>query len=249
MKYQKTIKLYEEVGDSIGEVSYVDHMGSDKTIVNAARVSYGKEIEDLREKDIKLIQFLVDHNHSSPFEHCLVTMKFVVPLYVRSQHMRHRTFAQNTADVNWWSFNEISRRYTEEDVRFYEPNKLRGSSQKDKQSSGNWFDPDMYGYSTQTAQALVQQHHDNCFSLYHALLDAGVCREMARGVLPNSTYTEYYGSCNVSNLMKFLELRSTEHAQWEIRQVAFAVEEILQDLFPETVKCFKNKNKSTRWTF
>ena len=100
MKYDKTISLYN---DSIGSVSYVEHMGSDLTIVNSARVSFGVEKSELNDRDRKLINYLIKHKHTSTLEHNLITFKFVVPLFVRSQHHRHRT----------WSYNEISRRYTD----------------------------------------------------------------------------------------------------------------------------------------
>ena len=99
-------------GDTVGAVEYISHMGSDLSVVNAARVSFGAEKEEVDEKDIKLINYLMAHNHSSPFEHCTITFRFTVPLFIRSQHHRHRT----------WAYNEISRRYTSVDIQFYEPN-------------------------------------------------------------------------------------------------------------------------------
>ncbi len=94
---QKRIELY---GDNIGAVEYVQHMGSDLTVVNSARVSFGKRKEQLDQKDKKLINYLIKHKHTSTLEHCSVTFRFKVPLFIRSQHHRHRT----------WSYNEISRR-------------------------------------------------------------------------------------------------------------------------------------------
>ncbi len=246
MPYEKTIKLYQIVSDDIGSVSYVDHMGTDKTIVNAARVSYGKEIEEIREKDKALIRYLMDNQHVSPYEHCTVTFRFTVPLFVARQHQRHRTWS-------YWSINEISRRYTDENIQFYEPSQFRrGSDGEDKQSSGEWFQPDMKDYSALPAESLIMLHHDSCFRLYERLLESGVAREMARQVLPVSLYTEYYGTCDLNNLFKFLELRTTEHAQWEMRQAALAVEEILRDLFPIAMdahdRAVRNA-KPNKWTF
>ena len=102
------INIYQ---DGIGTVEYVQHMGEDITVVNSARVSFGKHKEVMDEKDRKLIKYLIRHRHTSTLEHNLITFRFVVPLFVRSQHHRHRT----------WSYNEISRRYTAENIRFYEP--------------------------------------------------------------------------------------------------------------------------------
>ena len=106
---------FDLYGDAIGSVEYVSHMGSDLSVVNAARVSFGAEKQEVDTKDIKLINYLMNHNHSSPFEHCAITFKFTVPLFIRSQHHRHRT----------WAYNEISRRYTSVDMRFYSPSKFR----------------------------------------------------------------------------------------------------------------------------
>ena len=105
----------ELFGDDVGAVEYVSHMGTDLSVVNAARVSFGTEKEKVDEKDIKLINYLMEHNHSSPFEHCVLTLKFTVPLFIRSQHHRHRTQA----------YNEISRRYTSVDMKFYSPGEFR----------------------------------------------------------------------------------------------------------------------------
>ena len=119
----KTIYLY---GDGIGKVQLVQAMGTDATVVRSARVSFGKDQqnENLNERDIKLINYLIKHKHTSTLEHCNVTFKFTVPLFVRSQHHRHRT----------WSYNEISRRYTEENLQFYEPTELEpNTSLIDKQ--------------------------------------------------------------------------------------------------------------------
>ena len=118
----RTIYLY---GDQIGSVSLVAHMGTDLTIVNSARVSFGNTKTELNDKDRRLIKFLVKHKHTSTFEHNVVTFKFVVPLFVRSQHHRHRT----------WSYNEISRRYTEKNMAFYLPSEFRTQHRSNRQAS------------------------------------------------------------------------------------------------------------------
>ena len=121
-KYDKQIKIY---GDDIGSVAYVQHMGSDITIVNSARVSFGVQKSDLDRRDKRLINYLIKHRHTSTLEHNLVTFKFVVPLFVRSQHHRHRT----------WSYNEISRRYTEKNMAFYLPSEFRTQHRSNRQAS------------------------------------------------------------------------------------------------------------------
>ena len=118
----KKIELYD---DGIGSVSYVEHMGSDLTVVNSARVSFGKQKEMLDQKDERLISYLINHKHTSTLEHNVVTFRFCVPLFVRGQHHRHRT----------WSYNEISRRYTDINIQFYEPTAFRTQHKSNRQAS------------------------------------------------------------------------------------------------------------------
>ena len=210
----KKIELY---GDGIGAVEYVEHMGSDLTVVNSARVSFGKKRDELDDKDKKLIKYLIKHKHTSTLEHNLITYRFTVPLFVRSQHHRHRT----------WSYNEISRRYTDVDLAFYEPKSFRTQHKSNRQASNleDQIDPVIIpdlsdtGYGL-TASQCVHQHHELSLRLYNNLMSNGVCREQARGVLPQNLYTQYYGTVNLSNLLKFVELRSHQGAQWEIQLAA-----------------------------
>ena len=235
MSYSKSIELYD---DGIGKVDYVSHMGSDLTVVNSARDSFGVQKEELDNRDKKLINYLIKHRHTSTLEHNLVTFRFCVPLYIRSQHHRHRT----------WSYNEISRRYTDVDLRFYEPKAFRTQHKSNRQASNaeELIDPDIGCYipdenklyKTSVSNAL-RVHHTDCLALYNKMIEAGVCREQARGVLPQNLYTEYYGTVNLSNLLKFIDLRTHEGAQWEIQKVAEACLEIATDLFPETVGAYR----------
>ena len=219
-------------GDEIGAVEYVSHMGSDLSVVNAARVSFGAEKEEVDEKDIKLINYLMSHNHSSPFEHCVLTFKFTVPLFIRSQHHRHRT----------WAYNEISRRYTSIDMKFYEPSEFRTQHKSNRQASNveGMINPDMSKGMTSgvTASRMVKDHHAQSLFLYTRLVEEGVCREQARGVLPQNLYTQYYGTANLHNLLKFVSLRVHEGAQWEIQEVAKACLTIAKQHFPHSVESF-----------
>ena len=218
-------------GDGIGAVEYISHMGTDLSVVNAARVSFGSEKEEVDEKDIKLINYLMAHNHSSPFEHCTLTFKFTVPLFIRSQHHRHRT----------WAYNEISRRYTSVNIEFYEPENFRTQHKSNRQASTDHVsDPLLESNRDGTpvlssASAQVKGHHKECVRLFEALLQAGVCREQARGVLPQNLYTQYFGTVNLHNLLKFISLRVHEGAQWEIQQVAKACLSIAKKLYPHSV--------------
>jgi thymidylate synthase (FAD) len=212
------------------QVDYIEHMGSDLTIVNAARVSFGAHRDELNDKDIKLIKYLISHKHTSTLEHNIVTFRFKVPLFIRSQHHRHRT----------WSFNEISRRYTEENLEFYEPSSFRTQHKSNRQASNveNQIDPVITFDGIQASQAL-RVHHKNSLLLFDQLVEAGVCREQARGVLPQNLYTTYYGTIDLNNLLKFLELRTHDGAQWEIQEVARACGRIATQLWPETMKAYQ----------
>jgi thymidylate synthase (FAD) len=233
-----SIDLY---GDGIGKVQLIQHWGTDATIVRSARVSFGGDSnsEELSEKDAKLIRYLVKHKHTSTLEHCGATFKFIVPMFVRSQHHRHRT----------WSYNEISRRYTSVNLNFYEPEAFRTQHKSNRQASNaaemindiseleEWG-----GYLNDCHSSLsdiVKMHHGISMDLYNNLMEAGVCREQARGVLPQNLYTEYYGTVNLNNLIKFINLRLHEGAQFEIQKVAEACLEIATDLWPVSVGAYR----------
>jgi len=225
--------------DGIGSVEYVSHMGTDLSVVNAARVSFNVEKQEVGEKDVKLINYLINHNHTSPFEHCAVTMKFVVPLFIRSQHHRHRT----------WAYNEISRRYTSVDLQFYEPLEFRTQHKSNRQASNSaLINPELGNSykglvpsSPYTACSAVRDHHLKSVQLYNQLLEKGICREQARGVLPQNLYTQYYGTVNLHNLLKFVSLRVHEGAQWEIQQVARACLRVAETHFPHSVAAYRKK--------
>jgi thymidylate synthase (FAD) len=223
------IELYD---DSVGFVELVQHMGSDLTIVNSARVSFGKHKSELDDKDKKLIKYLVKHRHTSTFEHNAVTFRICVPLFVRSQHHRHRT----------WSYNEISRRYTDVDINFYQPSSFRTQHDTNRQASNlDSFDPIINPKNIKggtSASYLVRDHHRKSLSLYNELLENGVCREQARGVLPQNMYTEYYATVNLNNLLKFIDLRTHEGAQWEIQKLALAMLDIARTLWPHAVESY-----------
>tara|TARA_Y100000296_G_C5147422_1_gene244487 strand:+ start:460 stop:1149 length:690 start_codon:yes stop_codon:yes gene_type:complete len=212
--------------DDIGRVELVDYMGSDLTVVNSARVSFGKHTMEMVDKDEKLINYLIKHRHTSTLEHNVVTFRFKVPLFVRSQHHRHRT----------WSYNEISRRYTDYNIEFYEPKAFRTQHKSNRQSStAELINPEIMNGK---ASHVLELHHKLSLDIYENLLEAGVCREQARGLLPQNMYTEYYGTANLNNILKFVDLRTHEGAQWEIQQVAKAVLDITKDLFPVTVEAY-----------
>ncbi len=229
-----SVFLYD---DRIGKVDYVDHMGTDLTIVNSARVSFGKNKNQIDEKDKKLINYLVSHKHTSTFEHNVITFRCKVPLFVRSQHHRHRT----------WSYNEISRRYTSVDLEFYEPSSFRTQHKSNRQASNDEeINPDTNDFVNRPlpvqpylASEAVKNHHARSVSLFNKLLDRGICREQARGVLPQNLYTEYYATCNLNNLMKFISLRTHDGAQLEIRKLADAMLKMSSEIWPCAVGAYR----------
>jgi len=217
-------------GDKKGFVELVDAVGDDLTVVNSARVSFGKHKASLDDKDKKLIKYLIKHKHTSTLEHCFVTFRIKVPLFVRSQHHRHRT----------WSYNEISRRYTDFDIQFYEPEAFRTQHKSNRQASNaeELIDPVIESWQYEASDCITM-HHDASLKLFNELIDAGVCREQARGILPQNMYTEYYASANLNNILKFIDLRTHEGAQWEIQEMAKGMLEIITKLYPVTVGAYR----------
>ena len=208
-------------------VTYVDHMGSDKTVADAARVSYDRadfDNSDVSDKDRKLIGFLAKHRHTSPFEHLSLSVVIKCPMFVRSQIMRHRTF----------SYNEVSRRYTSENIEFFEFESLRQQAKKNLQCS-----TDSEVDHPIALKKLMHMHRLDSLRLYNRLLDEGVAREQARSVLPQCLMTSFVMTGNALNWSRFLKLRLDSHAQEECRVVAQGCLQHLKDTFPHTVSTFE----------
>lgn len=204
------------------DVKYIDSMGSDLSVVNAARVSFGGRVSTLEPRDCRLIKYLADHDHMTPFEHCVLCVLISCPLHIRSQIMRHRTF----------SYNEISRRYTEKNLECYVPFRARSQSSDNRQASG----PDLDDDSNREAIALFKAAHAHALESYDKLLKMGVAREMARGVLPVNTMTEFYMTGNLRNWVHFVNLRDHQDAQEEVQEIARMVRGILIEKFGEAAK-------------
>ena len=225
--------------DNIGSIELIDHMGSDITVVNSARVSYGVHKEELDDKDKKLINYLISHKHTSTLEHNIATFRIKVPLFIRSQHHRHRT----------WSYNEISRRYTDFNMEFYEPESFRTQHKVNRQASNDeLINPNIISKEITslmsaeipefTLSEAVKYHHNQSINLYNKMLDLGVSKEQARGVLPQNLYTEYYATANLNNILKFIGLRSHKGAQWEIQQLSNAMLEEIKEVWPVAVNSY-----------
>ena len=207
-----------------GWVGLIDHLGSETTIVNAARVSFGKLKKEMDQRDIGLLEYLIDNRHTSPLEHLVFTFSIHCPLFIRGQWHRHRT----------WSYNEISRRYTEIDLEFYTPVKLRRQAESNRQAS--FADPD---FEDGALRDLISENNRTALALYEKLLASGVCREQARGVLPQNMMTTFWATVDLSNLLHFMQLRDSEHAQYEIREYEIALRELIRPIVPNVVKYFE----------
>ena len=218
-----------KVLDGQGWVGLIDHLGTESTIVNAARVSFGKLKSEMDERDVKLLEYLIDNRHTSPLEHIVFTFSIHCPLFVRGQWHRHRT----------WSYNEISRRYTEIDMEFYTPQQLRRQAENNRQASV--ADPD---FDSSALVAEIDAHNKHCMALYEKLLNSGVCREQARSVLPQNMMVTFWGTVDLSNLLHFLELRDSEHAQWEIREYAIAIKKLIKPYIPNVAAYFEKKGQA-----
>jgi len=206
------------------EVTFKASMGNDLTVCNAARVSFGKETEwdyeesdaysfkqHLKTKDRKLIQYLAEHKHISPFGHCFASFHIKAPVFVARQLVKHKF-------LRW---NEVSRRYVDNEPEFYNPAEWRGRSDDKKQGSeGVVLGLDIGDINTM------------CKETYNRLLSKGVCPEQARMVLPQSMMTEWYWSGSLDAFADMCKLRCAPDTQAETAEVAWGIDRIMVDLFP-----------------
>jgi len=214
------------------EVTHIDHMGSDLSVVNAARVSFGKKSEALgtsgvegqpmtpilNDPDKKLIKYLAKHKHMSPFGHCFASFHVKAPVFVARQLVKHKF-------LRW---NEISRRYVSDNPEFYRPEVWRGTSEDKKQGSAGIVEDVRVGDISLTVKVL-----------YNSLIERGVCPEQARMVLPQSTMTEWYWSGSLDALADMCNLRCKGDTQLETRLVANEVCNKMLGLFPVSWKALR----------
>jgi thymidylate synthase (FAD) len=200
-------------------------LASDLAVVNGARVSFNQESDEMTDRDAGLIRFLVRERHGSPFEHGYFRFLVKAPLFVVREHHRHRA---------GHSYNEWSGRYAKMDAEFYVPDNVRTQIGKPGSYS---FEP-VDDLVRDEARREIEENAERAFEAYERMLEQGVAKEVARAVLPLSTYTKYYWSCNPRSLMHFCGLRNHENAQFEIRQYAAAAESFLERLMPITHAAF-----------
>ena len=221
------------------EAELIDSSGTDLTVVNSARVSFDKEsdwnkdipatgIKELKESDVKLINYLAIHNHFTPFTHPTITLRENVPLFVARQRFKHMV---------GFSYNEVSRRYVDSPPEFYEPKEWRRSASNAKQGSSNEIvDISKGAYMNEYQKALK-----SCEWTYNHLLRLGVCPEQARMVLPQSMYTSYYVTGSLYAFARAYNLRSDPHAQQEIQYLASLWDKIINVLYPNSWSALTNQ--------
>ena len=201
------------------KVDLIDSMGTDLTVVNAARVSFDKTSSMLDEKDIKLIKYLAKHNHWSPFSHCFVQFRVKAPIFIARQLAKHQV------GLSW---NEVSRRYVDSPPEFYEPETWRGKPENVKQGSDgeakSQYFPNLYlGDVTELA-----------LNNYDKMIVQGVAPEMARMVLPQNMYTEWYWSGSLYAFSRVCQLRLDKTSQAEVQEVAVKLSAHCWSLFPHS---------------
>ena len=193
-------------------VNLIDVMGTDLSVVNAARVSFAKESKEFSDKDEKLIKYLAKHNHWSPFGHASLQFRIKAPIFVARQLVKHQV------GLVW---NEVSRRYVDDEPEFYIPKEWRLKADDKKQGSSE----ETIEYNIDGSIQFVKQTYDN-------LLKAGVAPEMARMVLPQNLYTEWYWSGTLMAFARVCNLRCAKDTQWETQQIANQIHYEARQLFP-----------------
>jgi len=216
-----------------GFVEVIDTLGSDLTVVNSARVSFGKRKEVYDKSDRALVKFLAKHKHFSPFRHMVVQFHLKAPEFVMRQWYKHvvgieTTSSYPTKDHAW---NEISGRYTPVSD-YYIPEVWRKQSQDNKQASEGELDD----LQQKRMNHLYDRYLKDVERVYETMVQTGMAKEQARIVLPLSQYTEVYWTASFQAIMNFIELRDETTAQWEIQQYAKCLKEMMYDIYPETVK-------------
>ena len=202
------------------EATYIDHMGSDLSVVNAARVSFGKNHKEMKSGDTKLISYLASHKHMSPFGHAFASFHVKAPIFVARQLVKHKF-------LRW---NEISRRYVDDEPEFYQPEVWRGRSADKKQGSSD--ETVMYDKDGFVIGAEVWSLNNHASELYKEMIESGVAPEQARMVLPQSTMTEWIWSGSLDAFADMCNLRLKTDTQYETQLVGQQVDQIMLGLFP-----------------
>ena len=212
-----------------GYVAVVDCMGSDTTVVNAARVSFDKSVEHLGRQDYSLINYLVKHKHDSVLRHCVMSFEVYAPLMVARQWYKHAIGSVYADEQNGW--NESSRRYVTEEPEFYIPGSWRAAAVDKKQGSG----ADMPGDISARYSGVLEMFAQTGMEMYDSAMKDGICTEQARMFLPAyAMYVRWRWTASLNALLHFLSLRLDNNAQWEVQQYAHAIAAEVKNHFPNT---------------
>lgn len=229
--------MKKEVLDK-GFIEVIDKLGSDLTVVNSARVSFGKRKEVFDNSDRKLVRFLAKNKHWSPFRHMMVQFHVKAPEFVMRQWYKHvvgiETSSSSSAKDHAW--NEISGRYVPVSD-FYIPINWRKQSEDNKQASEGSIE------DQKSANEVFNNAMNKILDSYQKLLDLGVAKEQARMLLPLNQYTEVYWTASFQAIMNFIDLRDEATAQWEIREYAIAMKDLMYEIYPETTAVWFEVNE------
>lgn len=218
MQFPESIRVHNH-----GHVDYVDHMGDDLRVANVARVSFNNWKDEFDNKDKRLINYLLEHEHTSPFRHCYVSYRVKAPIFVLRQWGKHQVGC---------AWNELSMRYVHvPEVELWQPSQWRKQAKNSKQGSSDepfslQEEADLNQAVFEVARAAVVE--------YNRMIEQGVAREQARTILPQSLYTTVIWTASLQAVLHFLALRLDSHAQKEIRDYAEAVRDLTKPLFPAT---------------
>ena len=220
-----------------GFVEVIDSLGNDLTVVNSARVSFGKRKEKFDNSDRKLVKYLAKHKHFSPFRHLQVQFHIKAPEFVMRQWYKHvvgieTTSNSSTKDHAW---NEISGRYVPVED-YYIPDVWRKQSRDNKQASEGVLESERNGQAKHYYNTAL----DTTLVMYKRLLDLGVAKEQARVILPLSQYTEVYWTASFQSIMNFIELRDEKTSQIEIQEYARTMKDLMSDVYPEITKIWSD---------
>jgi thymidylate synthase (FAD) len=206
-----------------------DVMGTDLKVVNAARVSFASRATEMNERHVKLIKFLAEHGHTSPFRHAAMSFRVKIPLFVAAQWRTHMVASALQSELH--SYNETSARYVEMKEDFYEPKVWRSQAKSNRQASGE----DLAEPVSTQLHIMQSAWHQEALTLYRSALSVGASREMARMFLPPSLYTEFMWTASLHAIAHFIFLRDSEHAQAEIQEYARAIKQIAEQFFPNSI--------------
>lgn len=206
-------KILQERVETLGGQGWIElksMMGDETTIVDSARISYNGNCTEMGDKDVALLESLIANKHTTPLEHVVATFRVYAPIFVVRQWFRHRT----------WSYSELSRRYSGDAIEFYVPDVFNSSREIDEGM----------------ARLAFREAHGASLAYYNELLNLGVKKEQARGVLPVDMMTEFVATVDLNNLIKFVELRESSHAQREIREYAEAIKKLVSGKLPNVAR-------------